>query len=236
MSSAGEHRAHDVLLDVGLEQRVEVDVVGVLAGDDDGVEAGGLAVDVLDGDLGLAVGAQVGDGAVLAHLGELLGQPVRQPDRQRHQLGGLVAGVAEHQALVAGALRGDRVLAALDPRLVGVVDALRDVGRLAADRDADAAGLAVEALAGGVVADLEDALAHQLRDVGVGRGGDLAGDVHLAGHDQRLDRDPAGRVLGQQRVEDRVADLVGDLVRVSFGDGLGREQATGHRATPERTT
>ena len=33
---------------------------------------------------------------------------------------------------------------------------------------------------------------------------------------------------GQQRVEDRVADLVGDLVRVALGDGLGGEQAAGH--------
>ena len=121
----------DVLLDVGLEQRVEVDVGGVLAGDDDGVEADRLVVDVLDGDLGLAVGAQVGHGAVLADLGEPLGQPVRQRDRQRHQLGGLVAGEAEHQALVAGALALERVLDALaGARLVGGVDALRDVGRL----------------------------------------------------------------------------------------------------------
>ena len=84
--------------------------LGVLAGDDDGVEADRAVAVVLDGDLGLAVGAQVGHGAVLAHRGELLGEPVRQPDRQRHQLGGVVAGVAEHQALVAGALAVQRVL------------------------------------------------------------------------------------------------------------------------------
>jgi hypothetical protein len=72
----------------------------------------------------------------------------RQRDRQRHQLGGLVAGVAEHEALVARALALDRVLDVLaGTRLVGVVHALRDVGRLAADRDAHAARLAVEALA-----------------------------------------------------------------------------------------
>ena len=90
---------------------------------------------VLDGDLGLAVGPQVRDRAVLADLGQPLGQPVRQRDRQRHQLGRVVAGVAEHQALVAGALR---VRAGRptrrDARLVGAVDALGDVGRLRADR------------------------------------------------------------------------------------------------------
>ena len=129
MSSAVEHRLDDLLGDVGLQHRLEVDVGGVLAGDDDGVEPDRAVAVVLDGDLGLAVRAQVGDRAVLADRGEPLGQPVRQRDRQRHQLGGVVAGVAEHQALVAGALPVERVLDALaGARLVGGVDALRDVG------------------------------------------------------------------------------------------------------------
>ncbi len=97
------------LLDVGLQQGGEVDVAGVLAGHDHGVQAHRLVAVVLDRHLGLAVGAQVRDGAVLAHAGEAPGQPVGQHDRQRHELGGVVAGVAEHQALVAGALAVERV-------------------------------------------------------------------------------------------------------------------------------
>ena len=41
--------------------------------------------------------------AVLAHLGEPAGEPVREPDRHRHEVVGVVAGVAEHHPLVAGA-------------------------------------------------------------------------------------------------------------------------------------
>ena len=118
-------------------------------------------------------------------------QPVRQRDRQRHQLGGVLDGVAEHQALIAGALGVQRVACALDAGLVGGVDALGDVGRLGADADVHAAGRPVEALLRRVVADLEDAIAHRVGDVGERflRGGrDLADDVHLAGGDQRLDR------------------------------------------------
>ena len=117
---------------------------------------------------------------------------MRDRDRQRHQLGGVLDGVAEHQALVAGALGVQRVAGALDARLVGGVDALGDVGRLRADADVDAAGLAVEALVRRVVADLEDARAHGLRDVGeglLGRRRHLADDVHLPGGHQCLDRD-----------------------------------------------
>ena len=197
-------------------------------GDHDGVDAHRAVVAVvLDGDLGLAVGTQVGQRAVLADLGQPLGEPVRERDRQRHQLGGVVAGVAEHQALVAGALPVDRVDGA-GAALVAGVDALGDVGGLAADRDLHAAGGAVEALLRGVVADLEDPVADDLRDVDVAGGGDLAGDDHQAGGEQRLDGDPAVRVLLEQRVEDGVADLVGDLVRVTLGHRLRGEQTSSH--------
>jgi hypothetical protein len=53
---------------------------------------------------------------------------VGQRDRQRHQLRGVLDGVTEHQALVAGALQVQRVTRTLDARLVGGVDSLRDVG------------------------------------------------------------------------------------------------------------
>jgi hypothetical protein len=52
---------------------------------------------------------------------------VRIVDRRRHQLRRLAAGIAEHDALVAGAL----VLVA------GGVDALGDVGRLAVQQHVD---------------------------------------------------------------------------------------------------
>ncbi len=57
---------------------------------------------------------------------------------------------------------------------------MRDVGRLLVDRDAHAAGLGVEADRRAVVADLADRLADDARDVDVGLGRDLAGDVDLA--------------------------------------------------------
>ncbi len=157
-------------------------------------------------------------------------EPVRDRDRQRHQLGRVVAGVAEHQALVAGALLVERVDRLAGARLVAGVDALGDVAGLAADGDHDAAGVPVEALGRRVVADLEDPLAHLLLDVDVAAGGDLAGHDHQAGGEQGLDRDAAARVLLEHRVEHRVADLVSDLVRVTLGHGLGGEESSCHGA------
>ena len=220
----GEHRADHVLSHVGLEQAVERDVLGVLAGHDHGVERDRPVALVGDGDLGLAVGAQVGQLAALPDRREPLGEAVREEDRQGHQLGGVVAGVAEHQALVPGALLVERVDG---PRaaLEGGVDALGDVRALLADRGADAARRAVEALGRAVVADGEHGVAHDLGDLDVRLGGHLAGDVHEPGGHHRLHGHAAAGILGEHRVEDRVRDLVTDLVRVPLGHRLGREQA-----------
>ena len=107
-ADAVDHGLDDVVGDVGLQQVLERHVGGVLGRHDHGVEGDGAVTVVRDRHLGLAVGAQVGHLAALAHLGEPLGEPVGQPDRQRHELGGVVAGVPEHEALVAGALRVER--------------------------------------------------------------------------------------------------------------------------------
>ena len=222
----------------GRQRVLQVDAVGVLGRQHDGVQPHRGGAVVLDGDLGLAVGPQVVQHAVLADLGQPAGQPVRQRDRQRHQLGGVLDRVAEHQALVAGALGVQRVAGALDARLVGGVDALGDVGRLRADADVHAARRAVEALVRRVVADLEDALAHGVGDVGeglLGRRGDLADDVHLPGGHQRLHRDAGLGILREQRVEHRVADGVTDLVGVALGYRLtGKQPSIAHGSIPFR--
>src|SRR5690606_40403533 len=94
-------------------------------------------------------------------------------------------------------------------------------------RHGDTARRAVEALVRGVVPDLEDLLPDDGRDVDVGLRRHLAGDVDQAGGDQRLDGDPALRVVPEHGVENRITDLVGHLVRVALGNRLGGEQATG---------
>ena len=184
----------------------------VLAGDDDGVDARGLAVlVVLHRHLALAVGAQVGQLAVLADGGELAGELVGQRDGRRHQLRRLVGGVAEHHALVAGAAG---------------VNALRNVARLLVDGRDHGAGVGVEAVERIVVADGGDHAAHQALEVDVGLGGDFAGDDHQAGGGQGFGGHAAVGVLLQAGIENGVGNLVGNLVGMAFGDGLRGKQKT----------
>ena len=101
----------------------------------------GLAVHVFHGNLGLAVRTEEIDFARLADLRELVRQLVRELDRHGHQLGRLVARVAEHHALVAGAAG---------------VHAHGDVGRLRLDGGEHAAGFGVEAILRAGVANVVD--------------------------------------------------------------------------------
>ena len=181
----------------------------MLRGDDDGVDADRTAVVVFDRDLRLAVGPQVVHHAVAPGAGKPLHELVREHDRHRHQLVGFVAGVAEHQALVAGAAG---------------VDAHRDVGRLPVNRRQHRAGLGVEPERRVRVADFLDRLADDLLEIDVAAGRDLAGDHRQAGRDERLAGDAGHGVLREDGVENRIGDLVGDLVGMAFGDGLRREQ------------
>src|SRR3977135_1499250 len=100
-----------------------------------------------------------------------------QHDRERHEGRGLVRGVPEHHSLIAR------------PALV---HAHGDVARLAIDGREDGAGLRVEAAARVGVADRADRAAHDVGDMDVGGGGDLACyDGHARG-DEGFARHPGG--------------------------------------------
>ncbi len=102
----GDHHL-DHLLEDGRAEGLQADALRVLHRDDHGVDAdgqrraGGEAV--LAGDLRLRVGARPGKLAVAAQLGDLRVELVGEHHGEGHELLGLVGGVAEHQALVAGA-------------------------------------------------------------------------------------------------------------------------------------
>ena len=216
-----QHRLDDLFddgfVERGLHLVLRFALVGmVLRRQHDGIDAVRLAVDVAHRHLRLGVGTQERQAAVLAQLRLAFHEAVGVVDRRGHQLGRFVAGVAEHEALVAGA--GVEVVVG------GVVHALRDVVGLLVVADHHGATLVVDAVVGVVVADALDGVARDLDVVDVRVGGDLAGEHHEAGVGQRFGGHAAARVLFEDRIEDRVGNLVGDLVGMAFGDGFGSEE------------
>ena len=162
--------ADNLLLDDGTEL-LSGDIVAVLGRDNDGVNAEGLdgtiVVSVLNGDLGLGIGEQPGDGAVVT--GSLHGsvELVREEDGQGQELRGLVGGIAEHDTLVTSTELLKSLL---------VVQTLGNIGRLLLDGDEDVASLVVEALLGSIVTDVLDSATDDLLVVQTSLGGNLTED------------------------------------------------------------
>ena len=209
----------DRLADLGM-----ADLGGVLGGDEHVVHAHRLAVGVLHGHLALAIRAQPGQGAVLAHFRQPPGKLVRQVDGHRHQGGGLIAGEPEHHPLVASADFVDLLvgqLAAFD--LVALVHTASDILALAGNGAHHRAGVAVKALLAAVVADALDHPADEFVEVHESVGGDLAQHHHEAGLGGGFASHTAAGVLLQAGIQHRIAHLVAQFVGVSLRHALGGE-------------
>ena len=97
--AGGEYGTDDLFEQIGadlFEGRIGI----VLGGDKHRIHPHRLTVLVFYRHLGFTVRPQIGKRPLLADLGQLLGQLMRQRDGQGHQLGRFVAGIAEHHALI----------------------------------------------------------------------------------------------------------------------------------------
>lgn len=222
----GDGLLDDLLLDL-LAELLNGNVGRVLGRDDDGVNAerddGTVVVCVLDSDLGLGVGPEPGERAVVAGISHGLVELVGELDGEGKVLGGLVGGVAEHDTLVTGTKLLESLL---------VVKTLSNIGALLLNGNEDVASLVVEALLGRVVTDVLDGVTDDLLVVDLGLGGDLTEDHDHAGLGGSLASDLGEGVLLEAGIEDGVGDLVSDLVGVTLADGLGCE--TGGRRVSRR--
>ena len=213
MQPFGREYVADDHFDHGLADGLVGYIVVVLRREHHGIHRHRATVLVAQRYLALGIGAQPRQRAVLAQLRLTLDQAVCVGDRRWHQYAGLVAGVAEHQALIPGALF----------LVFRRIDALRDVARLLADRIQHGAGAAVETERGTVIADIDDDLPDQVLELHIGAGGYLAGDYRHAGLDQCLHGNTRVRVILDDRIEYGIGDLVGHLVGVTLRDRLGGE-------------
>ena len=108
------------------EELLQRDLVRMLGRKNDCVHADGLIAIVLHSDLGLSVRAEIIILSFLTDCGELYRKLMRKAGRKRHIFRGLVAGVTEHDSLIARAAQVRLVLFAF-LILIGFVDAHGDV-------------------------------------------------------------------------------------------------------------
>ena len=104
---------------------------------------------------------------------------------------------------------------------------LVDVGTLLVNGTEDAATRGVKHVLALGVPDPLDGVAGNLLHIQVSLALHLTGQNHLPRRDQRFARDLGLRIKGQEMVNQRIRNLVCDLIRVAFTDGLGRKEV-GH--------
>src|SRR5436190_16234543 len=97
-------RLNDLVDDVVVELRLR-NVRRVLCAHDDRIDPQSPIAIVFDRHLALAIRPQPIDLALLTDAGQPIEDSMGQCNRQRHQLGRFVTGIAKHQALIAGASR-----------------------------------------------------------------------------------------------------------------------------------
>jgi hypothetical protein len=192
----------DLLLDL-LAELLSGDVLAVLRADDDGVDTERnnctAVMLVLDGNLCLGVGSQPWETSRVTGLFHGRVKLVGKKDGEGKHFGGLVGGIAEHDALITGT----QVLESLV-----VVETLSDIGRLLLNGDQDVAGLVVEALVRVVVTNVLDGATDNGLVVETGFCGDLAKDHDHARLGGGLACDLGEWIFAQAGVEDGIGDLV----------------------------
>ena len=215
----GNEDVEYIFTDALLHGLIGIELV-VLGRHHDGIDTlGNTIVAVLDGHLALGVGAQIGhDLAFLADVGEGAHEQMGEVERYGHVVFGFVGGITEHHALVAGTLVFFRCL--VGSLMVDAVDTTVDVVALLMDGTEDAAGVAVKLVFGLGVADILDGIAGDGLQVDVHIAVHLTHDDHLSGGYKTLTSHPGTLVVGEELVEDGIADLVGHLVGMTLRNGF----------------
>src|SRR3990172_4002819 len=95
----------------------------------------------------------------------------------------------------------------------------------------DRAGVGIKSHSGFRISDIPDDLAGDILYFNVSFGRDFTADESKAGGHERFACNARVRVLCQERIEDGVGNLIGNLVRMSLRDGLRSEQIP-HRSDP----
>ena len=128
----------------------------------------------------------------------------------------MIAGVAEHQALVAGAdfLSLGRIF----------IYPLGDIRTLAADAQEHSAGIAADAHGVVGISDVADTIANDFAIIDLRVTGDFAGNQGQPGGDQGFAGHAAVRILRQERVENAIGNLVGQLVGMPHANRFTSEQ------------
>ena len=185
-----QHRLDHVLPQIILDQRLST--LTMLSRDQQLLDRDRPPIDIPHRHLRLPVRPQIRNDLRLANIRQPLRELMRQRDRQRHQLLGLIRRVPEHHPLITRTRDIERIIITrIGPRLIRLIDALRDIRRLLIDRVDHRARLVIKPELRVRIADPLDRRTRDLLNIHIRLRRDLTRDHHQPRVHQRLTRHPA---------------------------------------------
>ena len=187
----------------------------MLGGNNDGFHSHRLAVFISHRHLSLAVRAQVRQRAVLADFGQAACQTLCQSDGQWHEFRRLIGGITKHHALVTGT-NGIGFIQFAFTGFERLINALRDIRGLFVKGYQNTAGLVVKTISCIGIADFLNGAADNLGNIHIAAGRNFTDHMHLTGSHQCFTRHTALWVLGDNRVQNTVGNLVSHFIGMTF--------------------
>ena len=213
--------ANHLFDEVGTNDGVAIGFCSVLCRNENGLQANWLAVFVVERHLGLTVWAQIWNGTRLAHFGEAFCHAMREPNRKRHEVVGLVACVTKHHSLVASTLTVQNIFAAFPlTNFFTGVDTLSNVGALCVEGNHDSACIAIETIESIVVANFIDHCTSNVGNRNVCICRNFTSNDAQARGEQCFTGNTSMGVFGQDGIEHGIGHLVCHFVGVTLGHAL----------------
>jgi hypothetical protein len=180
----------------------------MLSRDDDCIYSYWRSVYIAKCHLGFRIRAQPWKLSVLSDFCLTFHDTMRIVDGSGHESISLSACITEHETLIPCSL------IEIDP--LPFIDSLGDIRRLLIIADHDGESVAIIAEIRGVVSDISDGLASYTDIVDIGCSRDLTCEDAESSIDECFCCYASSRVFGEDRIEDRIRDLICDFIWVTF--------------------
>ena len=216
VEQVGRQHLADHLFDTKFLDRSVFHIRRMLGGNHHVFNSDGLSIDILKCHLAFYIGTQPRNADLLALARHLTEQAVCIHNRRGHQLRRLIAGIAEHDTLVTGALL--RRVFTLGSRRI---DPLRDVRGLRGQNIGNKYLVRMKDIIVVDVANVTDRVADDLFVIELRTRGDFASQKHAITFDQSLASHAALWVLFQAGVQNAVGNVVGDFIGMALAHRFG---------------
>ncbi len=218
-----QRRQHDLLPQIVGDPRLEPR--GMLRGDQHLLDPHRHPTAIAHRHLRLAVRTQIVQRPIVTHVRQAFGEPVRQRDRQRHQLRRLTGRIPKHHPLIARTRHQQLItLRRPRPRLMRRINPQRDIRRLLINRIQHRTRIRRKPKIRIDITNPPNRIPHHTLNIHIRLSRDLPRHHNQPRIHKRLTRHTRQRIIRQTRIQHPIRNLIGNLIRMPLRHRLRRKQ------------